>query len=248
MWHDLRMGAAMTGGVVLVVEDDADIRGVLAELLRRDGFEVHACAEGAPVLPTIAAVAPDVVLLDLGLPDVNGFDLLRAVRDVSDVTVIVLSGYVSESDRVLALELGADDYVVKPFLARELVARIRAHRRRGSRTADEVDDVVVVGDLRIDRAAREVALGGVPVPLTAREFDLLAHLASAPRRVFTRDQLLVAVWGSSGDWQQEATVTEHVHRLRQKLGADRIATVRGVGYRFEPPAPVLAAERADVAE
>jgi len=244
MWHDLGMGGPDAGGSVLVVEDDAAIRDALSELLRRAGFEVRACADGVSVLPTVAATDPDVVLLDLGLPDVNGFELLRALRGVSSVTVIVLSGYASESDRVLALELGADDYVVKPFLARELIARIRAHRRRATERTG-AGDVVVVGDLRVDLAARELTVAGVPVALTAREFDLLVHLASAPRRVFTREQLLVAVWGSSPDWQQEATVTEHVHRLRQKLGADRIATVRGVGYRLEPAG---AAAPAHVAE
>ncbi|HEX4901778.1 MAG TPA: response regulator transcription factor [Acidimicrobiales bacterium] len=228
------MAQAVHPGSLVVVDDDAAIRDALCELLRRDGYDVHACATGASVLPAVAAVDPDVVLLDLGLPDVNGFDLLRALRDVSAVTVIVLSGYASESDRVLALELGADDYVVKPFLARELVARIRAHRRRAVASVDAVSDAVVAGDVHVDLGTRDVVVQGVRVELTAREFDLLAHLASSPRRVFSRAQLLEAVWGSSGDWQQEATVTEHVHRLRQKLGAERIATVRGVGYRFEP--------------
>lgn len=236
--------AVTSPGCVVVVEDDAGIREVLSELLRREGFTVHACAAGAPVLPTVAAVEPDVVLLDLGLPDVNGFDLLRALRDVSAVTVIVLSGLGAESDRVLALELGADDYVVKPFLTRELVARIRAHRRRAAGRGGPADELVV-GDVRIDLATREVVVAGQPVDLTAREFDLLAFLAGSPRRVFSRGQLLGQVWGSSADWQGEATVTEHVHRLRQKVGAGRITTVRGVGYRFEPPVRVPAA---DVAE
>jgi len=243
MWHDPGMGQAPDPGTVVLVEDDTAIRDALCQLLARDGYQVHACATGAALLPAVAAVGPDVVLLDLGLPDVNGFDLLRALRGVSDVTVIVLSGYASESDRVLALELGADDYVVKPFLARELVARIRAHRRRAAASVEVAADVVVSGDVNVDLATREVSVAGVPVDLTAREFDLLAHLAASPRRVFSRDQLLAAVWGSSGDWQQEATVTEHVHRLRQKVGAARIATVRGVGYRFEPvDAPAHVAE------
>lgn len=249
LWHD--PGMAEGAGSVVVVEDDPAIRDALCELLRRDGYRVQACATGAALLPTVAAVGPDVVLLDLGLPDVNGFDLLRALRDISDVTVIVLSGYASESDRVLALELGADDYVVKPFLARELVARIRAHLRRAVALREVAAAVVEAGDVRIDVGAREVSVAGETVELTAREFDLLAYLAASPRRVFSRDQLLVAVWGSSGDWQQEATVTEHVHRLRQKLGAIRIATVRGVGYRFEPvdgPGPVATGGATHVAE
>ncbi|MCO8127513.1 response regulator transcription factor [Acidimicrobiia bacterium EGI L10123] len=228
---------------VLVVEDDADIRDVLARLLDRDGFEPHTCATGADAAATLGAVDAEVVLLDLGLPDVNGFDLLRTIRSRSDAIVIVLSGWASESDRVLALELGADDYVVKPFLTRELVARIRAHRRRSTAsTAERPDGLLVEGDLRIDPRTREVTVAGEAVDLTAREFDLLHFLASSPRQVFSRDQILEHAWGSSVAWQQDATVTEHVHRLRQKVGADRIATVRSVGYRFEPLVPSHVAE------
>jgi len=226
----------VTAGV-LVVEDEDTIREVLAELLRRDGFEVATCATGAAVLPALGTYPPDLVLLDLGLPDINGFDLLRSIRERTGVPVVVLSGRDSESDRVLALELGADDYVVKPFLTRELVARIRAHlRRNGGGTGEPSGrgEVIAAGALRIDAQTREVTLGADGVELTAKEFDLLRFLASSPRQVFTRDQLLERVWGSSADWQHGATVTEHVHRLRQKVGSARIATVRGVGYRFEP--------------
>lgn len=192
MWHDPGMGQAPDPGTVVLVEDDTAIRDALCQLLARDGYQVHACATGAALLPAV---------------------------------------------------VGADDYVVKPFLARELVARIRAHRRRAAASVEVAADVVVSGDVNVDLATREVSVAGVPVDLTAREFDLLAHLAASPRRVFSRDQLFAAVWGSSGDWQQEATVTEHVHRLRQKVGAARIATVRGVGYRFEPvDAPAHVAE------
>ena len=228
---------------VLIVEDDADIRDVLARLLDRDGFEPHACATGADAVASLGAVDPEVVLLDLGLPDIDGFDLLRTIRSRSDATVIVLSGWASESDRVLALELGADDYVVKPFLTRELVARIRAHRRRATATtADRSDGLLVEGDLQIDQRTREVTVAGEAVDLTAREFDLLHFLASSPRQVFSRDQILEHAWGSSVVWQQDATVTEHVHRLRQKVGAEHIATVRSVGYRFEPQVAAHVAE------
>ena len=237
------MGQAGTGACVLVVEDEAAIRDVLSRLLDRDGFAPRTCATGAEALSLLDVAGPEVVLLDLGLPDVNGFDLLRTIRSRSDAAVIVLSGRASESDRVLALELGADDYVVKPFLTRELVARIRAHLRRAAPTpADRPDAGLVVGDVRIDARTREVTVAGEAVALTAREFDLLHFLASSPRQVFSREQILEHAWGSSVAWQQDATVTEHVHRLRQKVGADRIATVRSVGYRFEPLVPSHVAE------
>jgi len=239
------MAQAGTGACVLVVEDEVAIRDVLSRLLDRDGFAPRTCATGAEALALLDAAGPEVVLLDLGLPDVNGFDLLRTIRSRSDASVIVLSGWASESDRVLALELGADDYVVKPFLARELVARIRAHLRRaapGPAPAEQPDGGVVVGDVRIDPRTREVSVAGEAVTLTAREFDLLHFLASSPRQVFSREQILEHAWGSSVEWQQDATVTEHVHRLRQKVGADRIATVRSVGYRFEPRVAAHVAE------
>jgi DNA-binding response OmpR family regulator len=242
IWHHSDMERGVTGTCVLVVEDEAGIREVLAELLRRDGFAPHTCATGAAAVPAVAAMAPEVVLLDLGLPDVNGFDLLRSIRSRTDAAIIVLSGRASESDRVLALELGADDYVVKPFLTRELVARIRAHLRRAAARVDRFAGPLAVGDVEIDPLSREVTVAGEPVSLTAREFDLLHFLASSPRQVFSRDQILEHAWGSSIVWQQDATVTEHVHRLRQKVGADRIVTVRGVGYRFEPRVPAHVAE------
>ena len=231
------MGAAgeMVGQRVLVVEDDRAVRRVLEELLTRDGFCVTAVGAGLDVLPAVRSGCPGVVLLDLGLPDVNGFDLLRELRAVHDVPVIVLSGRADEADRVLALELGADDYVVKPFLNRELVARVRARLRRPPVRRDPGGAVAVAhGGLEVDTRSREVVLDGQAVPLTAKEFDLLEFLMTSPRQVFSRSQLLHAVWNSSGEWQTDATVTEHIHRLRQKVGGDRIATVRGVGYRYEP--------------
>jgi DNA-binding response OmpR family regulator len=242
IWHHSDMERAVTGACVLVVDDEPAIREVLAELLRRDGFAPHTCATGAAAVPAVSAMAPEVVLLDLGLPDVNGFDLLRSIRSRTEAAIIVLSGRGSESDRVLALELGADDYVVKPFLTRELVARIRAHLRRAAARVDRFAGPLVVGDMEIDPLSREVTVAGEPVSLTAREFDLLHFLASSPRQVFSRDQILEHAWGSSIVWQQDATVTEHVHRLRQKVGAERIVTVRSVGYRFEPLVPAHVAE------
>ncbi len=234
--------------LVLLVEDEVGIRRVLTELLVRDGFRVADCSHGAEVPDHFVDDAPDLVILDLGLPDMSGFDVLARLREHTDVPVIVLSGWSDEGDRVRAFDAGADDYVVKPFLAREIVARVRARLRRpAARDAAPDEDTpgddgapgaMSVGDdsLRIDARTRDVVLDGVHLTLTAKEFDLLHHLASAPRQVFSREQLLDAVWQSTGEWQADATVTEHVHRLRQKVGAERIATVRGVGYRFEPAA------------
>lgn len=227
------MGNAREMHKVLVVEDDGDLLRVLGELLRRDGLDVTGVRTAADADAALAADVPDVVVLDLGLPDRNGFDLLRDIRSRHDVPVIVLSGRADESDRVLALEFGADDYVVKPFLNREFVARVRVRLRRPPAPTVRND---TLGDdgLSIDPASREVLLGGQAVALTAKEFDLLEFLAGSPRQVFSRSQLLTSVWQSSPEWQNENTVTEHVHRLRQKVGSDRIATVRGVGYRYEP--------------
>jgi two-component system phosphate regulon response regulator PhoB len=215
---------------VLVVDDDVSMRRALTELLRREGFDVIGVATGAQAM----AMASDcsLIVLDVGLPDISGFDVLRSIRSHHDIPVIVLSGRTSESDRVLGLELGADDYVLKPFLPREVVARVR-RRLRGHRGGDG-DEEMVDGPLRIDLRSREVFLADDRLQLTAKEFDLLAHLASQPRRAISRSQLLSAVWESSPDWQSETTVTEHVRRLRTKVGADRIITVRGVGYRYEP--------------
>lgn len=236
MRHDRGVTAPAHSGRILVIEDDPSLQHALSTLLRRDGFDVEVAGRGAEVPGLWATHRPDLAILDLGLPDVNGFDLLRDLRAEHDVPVIVLSGRADESDRVLALELGADDYVVKPFLNRELVARIRVRLRRASE-ATEPSPPETGEALRIDPGSREVFVDGAPVALTAKEFDLLHHLASSPRQVFSREQLLQAVWDSASDWQQESTVTEHVHRLRQKVGSDRIVTVRGAGYRFEPAPP-----------
>ncbi len=167
----------------------------------------------------------------------SGLGLLRRLRDAGDRTpVVVLSGRSGEDDRIVGLDLGADDYLVKPFSPGELAARVRSVLRRSG--GEPVPRPPVPGEpssgLRIDLWTREVELDGEPVVLTAREFDLLAFLAAHPRHVFTRKQLLAQVWSNSRGWQSEATVTEHVHRLRHKLGSRHLVTVRGVGYRLEP--------------
>jgi DNA-binding response OmpR family regulator len=222
---------------VLVAEDDIDLQGFLRETLEAQGMAVRTADDGGAALAAVKAERPDVVLLDLDLPDVDGLDVLVTIRRTGDLPVIVLTGRRLEGDRVAGLELGADDYVVKPFSARELIARIRTVLRRAT-PSDGPTDLIVHGDLRIDRSARAVTVNDEPVDLTKREFDLLAFLAAHPRRVFSREELLNEVWGSSEDWQAPATVTEHVRRIRLKVEPDPaeprwIQNVRGVGYRFE---------------
>jgi DNA-binding response OmpR family regulator len=236
-------------GTVLVVDDEPTVREVVARYLRRDGHTVHETGDGSAAADWLSANEPDLVVLDVMLPGVDGLTLLRDLRRRSDVPVILLTARVEEVDRIVGLELGADDYVVKPFSPRELAVRIRNVLRRasaatavgaaGGTTGSSAEPALVFGDLCIDRAAREVRVGERAVTLTPKEFDLLEHLASSPRQVFSRQQLLTHVWDSSADYQDPATVTVHVGRLRQKLEVDPdqprwIATVWGVGYRFEP--------------
>jgi two-component system, OmpR family, phosphate regulon response regulator PhoB len=229
----------MTGPIrVLVAEDDVDLQGFLKETLEAEGMTVQAASDGAGALLAVGSEPPDIILLDLDLPDLDGLDVLSAVRKRGDLPIIVLTGRRLEQDRVIGLERGADDYVVKPFSPRELVARIRTVLRRADHISEsESPDVLTVDGLVIDRTARDVVVDGRSVELTKREFDLLAFLASHPRRVFSRQELLSEVWGSSEEWQVPATVTEHIRRVRLKVEPDPanprwIHNVRGVGYRF----------------
>jgi len=222
---------------VLVVDDDEQVRRIVAWQLEAEGFAVDEAADGEQALTAIEAQAPDVVVLDLALPRLGGLDVLSRLRRTSAIPVIVLTGRGGETDRVVGLDLGADDYLVKPFSPRELAARVRCVLRRVTRAGHSTR--LEVGTLCIDLGVREVTLEGLPVELTAKEFDLLAFLARSPRQVFSRPQLLRHVWSSSPEWQDEATVTQHIHRLRHKLEEDPnqprwLRTVRGVGYRFEP--------------
>lgn len=223
-------------GTVVLVEDDPNIADLVDLYLRRDGFRVVRAPNGAAGLELVRRERPRVVLLDVGLPgELDGFAVCRAIRAESDTPVLFLTAQSDEIDRVLGLELGADDYVTKPFSPRELVARVKAILRRtgqqvgpGTRQAAPFE----VGGVTIDEARREVVVGGSPVELTAREFDLLVYLGTHRGFVLSRQQLLDGVWGANwfGD---ERTVDVHVGQLRKKLGvALPLATVRGAGYRL----------------
>lgn len=222
---------------MLVVDDDEQVRTLVSWQLEAEGFTVTGAADGAVALSAVEADPPDLVVLDLSLPAVDGLDVLTRLRRSSAIPVIVVTGRGGETDRIVGLDLGADDYLVKPFSPGELAARVRSVLRRV--LPEPPSDRLVFGALDIDVRTRDVRVGGSAVDLTAKEFDLLAFLARSPRRVFTRAQLLERVWGSATQWQDGATVTQHVHRLRQKLEAEPgkpiwLRTVRGVGYRFEP--------------
>lgn len=228
---------------ILVVEDDPDISDLLRRVLEADGYDVEVTSDSAGAMRSVEAGLPDLVLLDVVLGGEDGRDLLVKLRQKSDVPAVFLTGRGLEGDRIAGLRMGADDYIVKPFSRGELSARIETvlRRARGGAarsTAGDDDSTMVFGDLRIDLTTREVVRAGTHIELTAMEFNLLAFLAGSPRQVFSRQQLLQHVWSSSSDWQDEATVTEHIRRVRRKIEEDPdhprwITTVRGVGYRFE---------------
>ena len=221
---------------VLVVDDEPMVREVLAHYLTHDGFTVVEAADGEEAVAKLDACAPDLVLLDLMLPKKHGLEVLRHARSTSDVPVILLTALGDEKDRVAGLELGADDYVVKPFSPREVAARVKSVLRRASGPANPV--ILSFGEVTVDLDRRRIERAEAEVELTRLEFDLLVFLVSHPNRVVSRDELLQNVWDSSAEWQDPATVTVHVRRLRQKLEHDpsqpeHILTVYGVGYRFE---------------
>jgi DNA-binding response OmpR family regulator len=227
------------GGVarVLVVDDDPTVREVVVSYLRAARHEVVEAADGESVVDLVREQPADLVVLDLMLPGIDGLEVCRRLRSISDVPVIMLTALGSETDRVVGLEQGADDYVTKPFSPRELVLRVESVlRRAGERTTPEqgrVED----GDLVVDLARHEVRIAERPLALTAREYDLLRFLVANPGTAYTREDLLQQVWGwSFGD---QSTVTVHVRRLREKVERDptmpeRLVTVWGVGYRWEP--------------
>ncbi|KLR61786.1 response regulator with CheY-like receiver domain and winged-helix DNA-binding domain [Actinobacteria bacterium IMCC26207] len=214
---------------ILVVEDDKSIAEPLVAGLERNGFEAVHVATGRSALAAISGI--DLVLLDLGLPDLDGAEVCRRLRDLSSVPIIVVSARSEEVDRVLLLEMGADDYVVKPFGLRELIARIRAVSRR-SASSDNTPQQLISGDLTVDLRTHEVTINGDSVDLTPKEFDLLAYLASDPGAALTRRNILEEVWDAN--WYGSAkTLDVHVASLRKKLGhPEWIQAVRGVGFRL----------------
>jgi DNA-binding response OmpR family regulator len=229
----------VAGERVLVVDDEPTVREVVQRYLERDGYQVEAAADGTVALDALAARPFDLVVLDLMLPGVDGLEICRTIRAAGSTAVIMLTAKVDEADRIVGLELGADDYVVKPFSPRELVARVRSVLRRTRNSGEQpVPAASRAGDVTVDPSTREAWVAGRPVELTVREFDLLAFLVRHPRQVFTRAQLLARVWDYT--WFGEtSTVTVHVRRLREKLEEDpshpqRVQTVYGVGYRFVP--------------
>jgi DNA-binding response OmpR family regulator len=230
----------MNETLVLVVEDESSIAEVVSLYLKRAGFGVQVVTDGKQAMSAFQRQQPDLVILDLMLPEVDGLTLTRWLRDRSNVPIIMLTARRSEADRIAGLEMGADDYVVKPFSPQELVSRVRAVMRRlGREQADaESERALSFDGLSLDPLSRSVKVGGSEIELTAKEFDMLHLLARHPRQVFTREQLLDRVWGGA-QYIDPGTVTVHVRRLREKLELDpshptRLLTVWGVGYKFEP--------------
>jgi DNA-binding response OmpR family regulator len=230
----------MSETLVLVVEDEASIAEVVSLYLKRAGFTVQIAADGKQAMNLFQRQQPDFVILDLMLPEVDGLALTRWLRDRSNVPIIMLTARREEIDRIAGLEMGADDYVVKPFSPQELVSRVRAVMRRLGREQAEAESerALSFDGLSIDPLSRVVKVQEMEVELTAKEFDMLYLLARHPRQVFTREQLLDRVWGGA-QYIDPGTVTVHVRRLREKLENDpshptRLLTVWGVGYKFEP--------------
>jgi len=223
---------------VLVVEDDRTVAEVVTRYLEREGFVVESVGDGNEALARADAQLPDLVVLDIMLPGLDGLEVCRRLRSRAPIPVVMLTARGSEEDRVLGLELGADDYVSKPFSPRELTARVKAVLRRAGSPLREVDSAGTIeyDGLQIDFGAREARVRGELATLTAREFELLAFLVRRPRQVFRRDELLEHVWGYT--YGDTSTVTVHIRRLREKIEDDpstprRITTVWGVGYRFD---------------
>lgn len=226
----------MTSAMVLVVDDEPKIRDVVGEYLRRDGYVVRTASTGAEALELTRLHRPDLILLDMGLPDADGMDLARALRAHAAIPIVFLTARAGEDDRVAGLRSGADDYVVKPFSPRELVARVGAVLRR---TAVPAAASYGAGELSVDAESREVTVAGTPVELTRTEFDLLGVLAERPGRVLSRAELLARVQGYDFAGY-DRTIDAHVKNLRRKLGDDPrrprwILTTPGVGYKFGVP-------------
>ena len=229
----------MTSNKILIVDDEASIRNLVRSYLEAEKFEVLEGENGADAISLTRANSPDLVVMDVGMPVLDGLEALREIRTFSDVYVVMLTARSDEVDKVIGLSVGADDYLTKPFSPRELIARIKAvlRRQRGVAVASDADRLTFA-ELVIDLGRREVSVADSPADLTTLEFDLLAALAAQPGRVFSRRQLIEAIWGWDyfGD---ERVVDVHIRKLRKALGDDAgepsiIGTVRGVGYRFIP--------------
>jgi DNA-binding response OmpR family regulator len=222
---------------VLVVDDEPIVREVVVRYLEREGYSTLEADDGEKARALVERESPDLVVLDVMLPGTDGLELCRWIRSHSELPVIMLTARGEEADRIVGLELGADDYVTKPFSPRELTARVRTVLRR-ARAAEAPSERLSFGDVELDAATRDVQKAGIEVRLTAKEFDLLWFLASHPRRVFGRDQLMSRVWGYEAALDT-GTVTVHVRRLREKIEDDpsqprHLQTVWGVGYRLAP--------------
>jgi DNA-binding response OmpR family regulator len=227
-------------GSILVVDDEPTIADVVSRYLERAGYDARTAADGAAALRCAGEEWPDLVVLDLMLPGMDGLEVMRRLREYGDgprVSVILLTAKGEHADRIAGLKLGADDYVVKPFSPAELVARVDAVLRR-IESPPELEEPIVIGELEVDPGARRALVGGEEVQLTVREFDLLLHFMRNPGQAFSRDQLMDAVW-QYNFYTDTSTVTVHVRRLRAKIEADPseprwLQTVWGVGYRFQP--------------
>ena len=219
---------------VLIVDDDPEVRTVVSWQLEADGFQVFEAPDAGSALVKVGSPGVDIVILDLSLPDRDGLETLQSIRKEGDLPVIILTGRGAEADRIRGLDLGADDYVVKPFSPRELSSRISSvlRRSRVDRAA-----TIVHGELTIDGARREVVADSRLIPLSPTEFNLLHFLATSSGRAFTKAELLHEVWRSKPEWQTDRTVIQHVYRIRRKLGeeyGDAVVTVGGGGYMFDP--------------
>lgn len=228
----------MATNKILIVDDEKSIRNLVRSYLESDSYSVLEADNGEKAVRLVREQSPDLVVLDVGMPVLDGIEALREIRTFSDVYVVMLTARAEEVDKLIGLSVGADDYLTKPFSPRELVARIKAVLRRQRGSAATTNDQFVFADLKVDKARREVTVAGTPAELTTLEFDLLAALASQPGRVFSRRQLIEAIWGWDyyGD---ERVVDVHIRKLRKGLGDDAaepriIGTVRGVGYKFIP--------------
>ncbi len=223
---------------ILIIEDEPSIAEVASLYLKRAGYQVQVAGDSMTALQVMTLSMPDLLVLDVMLPGIDGFEVMRWVRERGDTPIIVLTSRREEVDRIAGLEIGADDYMVKPFSPQELVSRVRAVLRRTHGAQENLERPLVIGDLEINPQTRLVTVSGAEIVLTVKEFELLWLLARHPRQVFSRQQLLERVWGAS-EYIDPSTVTVHVRRLREKIEANpsepvHSLTVWGIGYRFEP--------------